>query len=108
MVGPCQGHQWWSRGLEFVGDDYYKRQRLGLVPDWAHATAAAAAAGADVGVSSVNGRGHLPHLMEPWWSRGLEYVGDDYYKWQRLGLQRQHPAAADGVAAADSVNGRGQ
>ncbi|WIA16916.1 hypothetical protein OEZ85_013842 [Tetradesmus obliquus] len=58
--------------------------------------------------------GSLPHLTEPWWSRGLEYVGDDYYKRQRLGLQRQHPAAAaaaaaaDGVAAAGSVNGRGQ
>jgi hypothetical protein len=40
----------------------------------------------------------LPHLTRPWWSRGLEYVGDDYYKRQRLGLQQQHPAT--------NINGR--
>jgi hypothetical protein len=40
--------------------------------------------------------GSLPHLTEPWWSRGLEFVGDDYYKRQRLGLQ-QRPAAAAAV-----------
>ncbi|KAF6264806.1 hypothetical protein COO60DRAFT_1482685 [Scenedesmus sp. NREL 46B-D3] len=41
--------------------------------------------------------GSLARLTEPWWSRGLEYVGDDYYKRQRLGQQR--PAAGlDGRA----------
>uniref|UniRef100_A0A383WEQ3 Uncharacterized protein n=1 Tax=Tetradesmus obliquus TaxID=3088 RepID=A0A383WEQ3_TETOB len=59
MMGslPHLTEPWWSRGLEFVGDDYYKRQRLGLAPHRARATAAAAAAGVDVGGSGVNGRG---------------------------------------------------
>jgi hypothetical protein len=41
--------------------------------------------------------GSLPHLTEHW-AGGLQVVGNDYYKRQRLGLQQQPAAAA--------VNGR--
>jgi hypothetical protein len=51
--------------------------------------------------------GTVPHLFEPWWSRGLEFVGDDYYKRQRLGVRPDRtPAVAEAVTAAGSVNGR--
>lgn len=59
MSMPRLTEPWWSRGLEYVGDDYYKRQRLGLAADQAR-RAAAAAAGVDVnpGGGSINGSAH--------------------------------------------------
>eukprot|EP00882_Tetradesmus_deserticola_P001620 GHRQ01001746.1.p1 GENE.GHRQ01001746.1~~GHRQ01001746.1.p1 ORF type:complete len:234 (+),score=98.83 GHRQ01001746.1:159-860(+) len=41
--------------------------------------------------------GSLPHLTEPLWSLGLEFVGDDYYKRRRLAQQR--PAGSQNGAA---------